>query len=136
MNKAVFTTSDIQRFKGMSDELESTGKLENAISQGYEVFVITSRTVFKPEIDDWWRNQVSKVYTGYTGGGAHDSGLIETYKRFYRDQNIDPDNMILRRIGCHTEEDSKWFDKYPFEPAHMDYADRLEVYGFKTGKDF
>ncbi len=39
-------------------------------------------------------------------------------------------------IHCHTEEDSKWFDKYPFEPAHMDYADRLEVYGFKTGKDF
>ena len=135
MNKAVFTTSDIQRFKGMSDELESTGKLENAISQGYEVFVITSRTVFKPEIDDWWRNQISKLYTGYTGGGAQDSGLIETYKRFYRDQNIDPDNMILRKITCETEQDSK-YSQYAREIRHMDYADRLEVYGFKTGKDF
>ena len=70
MNKAVFTTSDIQRFKSNLEELESTGKLEKAIEQGYEVFVITSRTGFKPQIDDWWMNQVSKVYTGYTGGCA------------------------------------------------------------------
>lgn len=134
-NKAVFTTSDIQIFKGMSDDLESTGKLEKAIEQGYEVFVITTRTIFKPEIDDWWRNQVSKVYTGYTGQGATDSGMIETYKRFYRDQNIDPDTMILRQITCETEQQSK-YSNYSREIRHMDYADRLQVYGFKTGRDF
>jgi hypothetical protein len=136
MNKAVFTTSDIQRFKGMSDILESTGKLEKAIEQGYEVFVITSRTVFKPEIDDWWRNQVSKVYTGYTGQGATDSGMIETYKQFFRDHNIDPDDMILGFIGCHTEKDSKFYSEYQPKISWMDYADRLQVYGFKIGKDF
>ncbi len=136
MNKAVFTTSDIQRFKGMSDTLESTGKLEKAIEQGYEVFVITTRTVFKPEIDDWWRNQVSKVYTGYTGQGATDSGMIETYKRFYRDQNINPDNMILGRIGCHTKEDSEYFDKFPPEDRWTTFENKLKYYGFKTGRDF
>lgn len=135
MKKAVFTTSDIQRFKGMSDTLESTGKLEKAIEQGYEVFVITTRTRFFPENDDWWRNQVSKVYTGYTGNGATDLGMIEAYKRFYRDQNIDPDTMILRQITCETEQQSK-YSNYSREIRHMDYADRLQVYGFKTGRDF
>ena len=135
-NKAVFTTSDIQIFKGMSDDLESTGKLEKAIEQGYEVFVITTRTIFKPEIDDWWRNQVSKVYTGYTGQGATDSGMIETYKRFYRDQNIDPDDMVIGQIGCHNEEYSEFLERYPHNIHWMDYADKLEHYGFKTGRNF
>lgn len=120
MNKAVFTTSDIQRFKGMSDTLESTGKLEKAIEQGYEVFVITTRTVFNPEIDDWWRNQVSGIYTGYIGYGATDKGMIETYKQFYRDQNINPDEVIT---------------KFP-EITWVDYAVSLEFHGFKRGKDF
>ena len=136
MNKAVFTTSDIQRFKSNLEELESTGKLEKAIEQGYEVFVITSRTGFKPQIDDWWMNQVSKVYTGYTGGCATDKGMIETYKRFYRDQNIDPDNMIVGFIGPLTEKDSKFEEKYPLEISWMDYQNKLGHYGFKTGKDF
>lgn len=133
MNKAVFTTSDIQRFKGMSDDLESTGKLENAIKQGYEVFVITSRTRFFPKIDDWWMNQVSKVYTGYTGGCATDKGMIETYKRFYRDQNID---MTPRMIGPYTREDSEFYDKFPEEGRWTNYENKLKHYGFKTGRDF
>jgi len=136
MNKAVFTTSDIQRFKGTSDELESTGKLEKAISQGYEVFVITTRTRFKPEIDSWWQNQVSNVYTGYTGNGATDSGMIETYKRFYRDQHIDIDQIVIGKRGCDTKEMSEYHEKFPLEDRWTSYENELRYFGFKTGKDF
>ena len=46
MKIAVFSTSEIQKFEGMTRNLISTGLLEKAIKLGYTVFVITSRTKF------------------------------------------------------------------------------------------
>lgn len=44
--------------------------------------------------------------------------------------------MVIGQIGCHNKEYSEFREKYPRDICWMDYADKLEFYGFKTGKDF
>lgn len=113
---AVFNTSEIQKFKGMSDELVSTGLLEKALEQGYAVFVVTTRNQFS-DTDKWWRKLVMRTYTGHTGNGMTDEGMISTWKRFYQDFNID---LNLLKVG------DRW----------MDYQDNLSRFGIKRGIDF
>jgi hypothetical protein len=56
MRRIVLTTSDIQKNHG-SGVYKSTGRLERAIAEGYEVFIASSRTKLV-ETDDWWAKLV------------------------------------------------------------------------------
>lgn len=115
---AVFSTSEIQKFKGMTEELISTGLLEKALKQGYKVFVVTTRNQFRDSSDKWWQDKVIKVYTGYTNGGATDEGMISVWKQFYQDFGID-----LNLLEIKTD---RW----------TDYHNNLSRFGFKKGIDF
>ncbi|MFA5947332.1 MAG: hypothetical protein WC813_04950 [Patescibacteria group bacterium] len=61
MRRIVLTTSDIMRAHSATldglGNYQSTGRLERAIAEGYEVFITTTRTKLV-EIDDWWRKLV------------------------------------------------------------------------------
>lgn len=130
MKIAVFSTSEIQKFEGMTRNLISTGLLEKAIKLGYTIYVITSRTKFS-ELDDWWLSKIEKLYTGYNGYGAGDVAFIETWKQFYQDRGIDLNDLKIRRIenelsDSQIDQGTSW----------MEYQNNLKIFGIKRGIDF
>ena len=126
---AVFSTSEIQGFdyRNNSSEIVSTGALEAALSQKYTIYVITTRTNFRDNIDSWWQSKVKKIYTGYTGHGANDKEYIQTWKTLFTDLGIDLNLLILRQFN--TEH---FFDQHSW----LDYQNNLHRFGIKQGKDF
>jgi hypothetical protein len=55
----VFSTSDIQEYT-RNQTLESTGKLEKALSLGFTVYVVTTREKFSGT-DEWWLAKVNRA---------------------------------------------------------------------------
>ena len=53
-NVAVLTTADIQSHLGGGPGLSTTGRLEFAVSRGFDVHVVSTRTVLVPSTDAWW----------------------------------------------------------------------------------
>lgn len=154
-NIAIFSTSDIQRCyrNGENDNICSTngdltfyttGKLENALNQGYNVIVITTRRGFQSH-DTWWLDLVGRenVFFGQYGGyGANDRDYIQAWKNLYQKLGINTDKVILGRQGCNRKEDQDFYDRYPdhnhnqYEIRWMDYPEALNRVGIEIGSDF
>lgn len=136
---AVFSTSEIQKYDRNSDykTMISTGLLEIALTKGYTVYVITSRTTFRDDIDAWWQSKVKKIYTGYKGYGASDREFIQTWKSFYNDQNIDLTLLELsdRNYRSYTSSDNE-DDRMDNTQCWMDYQNNLVRFNIKRGIDF
>lgn len=126
---AVFNTTEIQGYdyRNNSSEIVSTGLLEIALMQKYTVYVITTRTKFRDDIDDWWQSKVKKIYTGYTGHGANDKGYIQTWKSLYIDLGIDLNLLTLPPANKY---------KNYIDESWMDYQGNLSRFGIKRGGDF
>lgn len=127
---AVFSTSEIQGFdyRNNSSEIVSTGLLESALSQKYTVYVITTRTNFRDDIDSWWQSKVKKIYTGYTGYGANDKGFIQSWKTLYTDLGIDLNLLVL----SYRNNQEYFLDSQSW----LDYQNNLSRFGIKRGRDF
>lgn len=95
---AVFTTSEIQQSVfGNHTVLKSTGKLEDAIQQGYTCYVVSTRTKLS-DTDAWWRALVpderifltSKEESDEDRGFANSPSTIRPWENLYQVLGIKP----------------------------------------------
>jgi hypothetical protein len=88
-NVAVLTTSDVQRWRDGTGH--TTGKLEYAISQGYDVYVVSTRDTVVPESDAWWMALVKPehVFFADEGTGRTEEGWTTGWKRLFKKLGID-----------------------------------------------
>lgn len=141
----VFTTSDIQTcyreknstflFEMYGEKWYSTGKFEKAISEKYEIYVISSRSQLGMH-DIWWVEQIPKaniIIGGYDGRGATDKKFIETWREFYRMMGYNPDEIQLFPLTVLQENDMKFWGEY--KETWMSYWHSLHRIGIATAKD-
>lgn len=138
---AVFTTSDIQRYNlhHPPSTLVSTGKLERAIVEGYECYVVSTRTRLS-ETDTWWRKHVpdDRIFLSSVkeqkedGGYANSLSTIKPWERLYAVLSITPaplsceDRKRAEELGESVHAFACW----------QDAQDQLESHGIPQGSSF
>lgn len=155
---AVFTTADIH-FQGEpgpgavavayeGSHFYSTGGLESALAEGYEIYVMSSRAKLGTH-DAWWLALVpaENVTVGaYTGGGANDEGLIEAWRELYRKFGHDPATLRLEHdLTVYTEREMAMYGCCRWDPDRdpcytretwMEYYESLHQVGIELGRVF
>lgn len=100
---AVFTTSEIQE-PGAQNKQHSTGALERAMSEGYEVFVVSTRDTFGSH-DTWWIEMVPADHVTHCRPlreDEHESGLRlnEPWKALYERLGHDYPHNFYQGRDC------------------------------------
>lgn len=140
MKKAIFGTRDIwdyrAQFPGQSpvfviDEprprgakypIFSTGKLEQAIAEGYDIYVVSIRPGFA-DVDNWWRRLVpadhvfvNKGLLPAFTGNPKAADIFNAWRQFYRllglpwsDKFTDMDDPRTAAIAVHGLKDGGSF---------------------------
>lgn len=78
-----------ERYRGRELAWYSTGKLEEALGQGMDVYVVSIRPVFGPQ-DDWWRARVDagkvfnagRIFASLMSGNPMEAAF-EPWRRLY-----------------------------------------------------